>query len=49
VAVIETRDTRGDYDRSVRSRNWTASAEQRTLMLSYPAEALGFSEHAAKA
>ena len=46
LTVIEARDTRGDYDRAVCSRNWTASAEQRALMLSYPPEALGFVEHA---
>ena len=49
VTVIEGRDLRGDYDRAVRSRNWTASPEQQALMLSYPANALGFVEHTATA
>ena len=47
ITVIEGRDVRGDYRRAVRSGNWTASAEQRALMLSYPADALDFVEHAA--
>lgn len=40
--MIEGIDIEGEYTRAVRSQNWAASAAQRALMLSYPAEAIGF-------
>lgn len=49
VIVVEGRDISGDYMRAVRSNNWTASPEQIALMLSYPADALEFIEHAGAA
>ncbi len=42
VEMIEGIDLEGGYTKAVLSQNWAASAEQRALMLSYPAEAIGF-------
>jgi len=42
VETIQGIDIEGGYTRALLSKNWTASPEQRALMLSYPAEALRF-------
>ena len=47
IDIVAADDLRGDYRRAVWSHNWTASPEQRALMLAYPAEAIGFTDHPA--
>jgi hypothetical protein len=42
LETIQGIDIDGGYTRALLSKNWTASPEQRALMLSYPAEALRF-------
>jgi hypothetical protein len=49
VTLIEGLDTAGHYRERVLSGNWRALPEQRALMLSYPARAIGFMEHPALA
>ncbi len=42
VEMIDGIDIPGGYTKAVLSQNWTGSAEQRALMLSYPPEAIRF-------
>ena len=46
LTLIEGIDTAGNYRERVLSANWRALPEQRALMLSYPARAIAFVEHA---
>jgi len=42
VEVTVARDANGEFKSKLLSNNWVASSEQRTLLLSYPAEKLSF-------
>jgi hypothetical protein len=42
VEMVQGVDVAGRYTLALLSQNWTGSAEQRALMLSYPAEAIRF-------
>ncbi len=44
VHVVRGRDLRGDFNHAILERNWRATADQVAMLLSYPREAIGFTD-----